>query len=302
MPRRRSRRGHAGFRRRRRAGASLGPRPGRRDLREPGALRRLLRPRRRAPGRRLLPRVVELQQRAGPARPPLARPRQLDDRRPRPRAPAVPRFRPPTARQGRLGPVDPAPRGPLLDLLGRSRRGALHDERRARRGAVGAGAPREAGARPDRRLSPVGRRREDVRRARVGEEPGRLQRGPHRARAQPRRPARDRRGADGLRRRDEAPDHRGAEALQAGRLVLDLRPRRRRADGLAGRAPLAIGQRPLRGPDRPRPGTDGRQRPAPGGVGGRRRTGRTGSSTSRTGGPTAGSCTCSRCAGRTAGR
>ena len=92
----------------------------------------------------------------------------------------------------------------------------------------------------DRPVPAVGRRRQRVSRARVGEEPRRLQRRSSPcARLSPdgRRVVGE--GTTVFDGGDEAPDDRGAEVLQARRLVLHLRPRGRRADGLAGRAALA---------------------------------------------------------------
>ncbi len=123
----------------------LGGGPGGRHLSQPGAARGLLRPRRDPRGRRLLDDGIELQPRARPAHPALARSGELVAGQPRPPSPgAGGALRDPAPRRGRMGSVDTPPRRQVLDLLSRPRfRPARHHRdgsaRRVERAGDGAG-------------------------------------------------------------------------------------------------------------------------------------------------------------------
>ena len=282
-------------------------RPRRRHLPQPRPRRRLVRPRPAPRRRRLLPHRLQLRPRPGPAAAALPRPGQLDARRPRPPTPRTRTgVQEAPARLRGVGTVPAPPRRPLLDLLGRPRPRHLPGQRPRDQRPLDPPAPRQGGQGAHRRLPAVGRgERRGVSRARLGQVPLRRQEPAHRPpdAARRHRTARRRQGDRRRRPHPRLVHARRAQAVPARRLVLDLRPRRRSGDRLAGRLPLARLLRPVRGAGRPRAGRHRRQRPPPGRLGAHRvRRGLVRAlpgARARTGG----SSTSSRCAGaRTAGR
>ena len=245
----------------------MGARPGRWAVPQSSDFRGLFRPRRRAHGRRLLPGRLELQRDARAADPALARPRELDDRRTRRLAAALPALRHAAARTRRLGAESARARRTVLDLFRRSRSRHLHDECRRSTRSVGATHAGPECERMDRSVPAVGRRRIGVPRARVGQEPRRFQQRahtapPHRGRPSSRRRHRGHR----VRRHDVTTDDRRSQVLQAERLLLHLRAGRRRDERLADRAAIEIRARTVRRADRAEARAHAGERTAPGRV------------------------------------
>ena len=180
---------------------SVGLRPRRRHIHQPGYQRRLQRPRRHPCGRRLLHDGLEFQPGAGAADTLLARPVELGDRQQRPRATrARGLLRHSTPRQRSVGPLHTPPQRGILHLLGRPRLRSIYGEDRRPSGAlVGAdsGVGRERNHRPGAAL---GRRRKSISGERLGCQPRRPQRHHHHDGDAPRRHRNARHPDDSLRR------------------------------------------------------------------------------------------------------